>query len=355
MVHEKRVPHALLFSGPEGCGNLPTALAFLQHLFCTEPLANDSCGTCNSCAKISKLIHPDVHFVFPIAKSKSVKNSNDLIKEFREAFLNNPYLSLNDWFNEIVAENKQPIIPVEEAGDILKKLSYTSYEGGYKTMLIWLPEKMNAEAANKLLKILEEPPEKTVFVLVCNQADALLSTIISRVQQINFFKLPDSEIANELEKKYNIPKAQATEIALLCDGNFSEALNSINLNTEDNSLLLLFQNFMRTALKFDCSKALQIVEEIDSLGRERQKQFLKYGLEIFRDALMFNFGSKELIRLGENEKLFLEKFSTFITIKNYEQLIEDFNSNYYYIERNANSKIIFLNALLKANELLNTK
>ena len=166
MVKDGRVPHALLFTGSEGCGNLPTALAFAQHLFCTAGNEEGPCGNCTACNKVSKLIHPDLHFVFPIALSKYVKKSDDLLKEFREAFLENPYMTLTDWFSGISAENKQPVIPVEESAQILRKLSFTSFEGSYKIMIIWQPEKMNTEAANKLLKILEEPPDKTIFILV---------------------------------------------------------------------------------------------------------------------------------------------------------------------------------------------
>jgi DNA polymerase III subunit delta' len=355
MVNEERVPHALLFSGKEGSGNLPAAVAFAQHLYCTAKTPLGGCGQCSSCNKVAKLIHPDLHLVFPIAKSKDVKSSNDLVIEFREAFLQKPYLTLHDWFDELNAENKQPIIPVEEANDILKKLSYTSYEGSYKMMIIWQPEKMNAEAANKLLKILEEPPEKTIFVLVCNHSEQLLATIISRVQQIPFYQSSEKEIADALVKNFKINGEVAKQTAMLANGNYAEALSLLTHNEESVSFLSNFQTFMRLALKFDCGKALQWIDDNAVLGREKQKQFLQYGLEVFRDSLMYNFGEKNLVRLSGQEKQFLEKFAPFVNQKNYERLVEEFNSNYYYIERNANPKILFMDLILKTNELINLK
>jgi DNA polymerase-3 subunit delta' len=355
MVREERVPHALLFSGKAGCGNLPTAFAFAQHLFCKAKTDNGACGNCPSCVKVSKLIHPDLHIVFPIAKSKDVKSSNDLIKEFREVYLNKPYLSLDDWFNEINAENKQPVIAVDEAIDILKKLSYTSYEGSYKIMVIWQPEKMNLDTANKLLKILEEPPEKTIFILVSNQIEKLIATIISRVQQIPFYSCSEQEITEALIYNYKINSELAIQTAILANGNYGEALSLLVNNEESISFLENFQTFMRVALKFDPGKALTWVDDNAASGREKQKQFLQYALEVFRDCLMHNFGEKNLVRLSGAEKQFLEKFAPFINQKNYEKLITEFNDNYYYIERNANPKILFLDLILKTNELLHFK
>ena len=355
MVSSHKVPHALLFVGKEGCGHLPAALAFVQHLFCKDKTDQGPCLNCSSCQRISKLIHPDLHLVFPIAKSKEVKSSDNLAKEFREFFLENPYMSLNDWFGSISAENKQPIIPVEEANDILKKLSYTSYEGSYKVVLIWQPEKMNAEAANKLLKILEEPPDQTIFILVCSHPEQLLATILSRVQQIPFYQCHEQEIEMALMKHYQVSTEVAKQTAVLSNGNYGEAIQLLLHNDENISFLNDFQSFMRLALKFDCNKALLWIDENAARGREKQKQFLQYALEVFRDCLMFNYGDKSLVRLSGQEKVFLEKFAPFVNQKNYEKLVEEFNSNYYYIERNANPKILFMDLLLTTRDLIHTK
>lgn len=355
MVAENRVPHALLFAGQQGSGNLPAALAFAQHLYCTQKTADGPCGTCNACNKVAKLIHPDLHFVFPIAKSKDIKNSNDLMREFREAYLAQPYMSLHDWFNELSAENKQPIIAVDEASDILRKLSYTSYEGSYKTMIIWHPEKMNIEAANKLLKILEEPPDETIFILVSTQPDQLLATIISRVQQIPFYNSSEEEIATALTENFKVTNDVARQTAILANGNYGEAIHLLTQNDDSVSFLANFQNFMRLALRFDGAKALQWIDENATIGREKQKQFFQYSLEVFRDSLMFNYGDKNLVRLSGQERDFLQKFAPYVTRNNFEKLVEEFNSNYYYIERNANPKILFMDLLLKTNEYLNKR
>ncbi len=355
LVNGTRVPHALLFTGAEGCGNLPVAIAMAQHLLCKQPTKEGACGKCASCAKVDKLIHPDLHLVFPIAKSAAVKNSDDKIIEFREAYLNDPYLTLADWFLEAGAENKQPIIPVDQANDILRKLSYTSYEGSYKIMVIWQPEKMNTEAANKLLKILEEPPEQTIFILVANYPEQLLATIISRVQQIPFRPESDEVIAKGLIEKYDVDSAAANSAALLAGGSFGAALKALREVDGSVSVLKDFQDFMRLALRFDAGKAVQWVDENALRGREKHKQFIQYALEIFREALMYNFGEKKLLRMKSDERAFLEKFAPFINQRNYEALIEEFNNNYYYVERNANPKILFMDLLLKSNELINKK
>jgi DNA polymerase III subunit delta' len=353
MLHDGRVPHALMFSGPEGSGNLPAAFAFIQYLFCKNKTESDSCGTCISCIKTSKLIHPDVHLVFPISKSKDVKVSDDLVKEFRELFLETPYITLHDWFNSLDAENKQPIIPTDEANGILKKLSYTSYEGGYKIMVIWQPEKMNTESANKLLKILEEPPEQTLFLLICNSPEQLLATIISRVQQIPFYKIETEDIAKGLMAQFDCQEQAAKQAALLSDGNYREAQLLLQHTDGGAAYLQNFRTFMLIALKFDAFKAVTWVDDNARTGREKQKQFLQYGLEIFRDCLMLNFGSVDLVRHSGEEKEFVTKFSRFVNQRNYEKLLEEFNSAFYHIERNANPKILFMDLIMKTNELIN--
>ena len=355
MFADNRIPHALMLTGADGSGNLVAAFAFVQYLFCTQKQEHDSCGVCPSCLKTSKLTHPDLHLVFPIAKSSDVKTSNDLLSEFRTCFLETPYITLHDWFNDLNAENKQPIIPTEEAGLILKKLSYTSYEGGYKIMLIWQPEKMNAESANKLLKILEEPPEQTLFVLVCNHPEQLLTTIISRVQQLLFNKVDSDSISKGLMKQFGCNETVANQAAFMCDGNYREAQLLLLQNEDGQGFLQNFRALMMIALNFDAIKAVAWIDENARTGREKQKQFLQYGLEIFRDCLMFNFGSIDLIRLSGDEKIFITKFSKFIHHRNYEKISAEFNSSFYYIERNANPKILFMDLIMKMNELINLK
>jgi DNA polymerase III subunit delta' len=355
MVAEDRVPHALLFTGMEGSGHLPAAIAFSQHLLCRSRTEAGGCGKCPSCTKVAGLVHPDLHLAFPIALSKKVRSSDALIAEFREAYLNNPYITLDDWFNAISAENKQPVIPVEEASSILRKLSITSFEGFYRIMIIWQAEKMNTEASNRLLKIIEEPPEQTVFVLVSSAPDALLPTIISRVQQVGFTPVGKEAIVSALVSRFGVDAAIAGQAAVMADGNFGEAVAILSSDSESVSLLEAFQSFMRLALRFDAAKAVEWIDGFSGSGREKHKQFMQYGLAVLRDCLMYNFGAKELVKLSGKELQFLEKFAPFVTRKNYDQLVSEFNSNYYYIERNANPKILFMDLALKTNSLLNMK
>ena len=240
MVQEARIPHAQLFFGGEGSGNLPMAMAMVRYIFCKNRTETDSCGACSSCLKLNKLAHPDLHFVYPIASNKDVKVSTDVIAEFREAVLNQPYLNQQDWFNELNAENKQPIIPAEESNEIIKKLSYTSFEGGVKIMVIWQPEKMNHSAANKLLKMLEEPPDDTLFFLVSSNPDQMLSTILSRTQLVKFSLTRDEDIAAALTSTYHCPGEQALNIARMAEGNYREALKIISETDSNVQFLHIF-------------------------------------------------------------------------------------------------------------------
>ena len=355
MVNEQRVPHALLFAGPDGGGNLPAAFTFAQHLFCKQKKEDGPCDTCSSCLKVSKLSHPDLHIVFPIVQSTEIKVCAPYLGEFREAFLNNPYIRANDWYSELSADKKQLSISVSEANEILKKLSYTSYEGSYKVMVIWLPEKMNPQAQNTILKVLEEPTEKTIFILVSPQPEQLLTTILSRVQQIPFGISHTKEIVEALVLNHGLQADKAGEIALLANGNYAEALSLLTGDDSEPGFLDLFQSFMRLAFTFDYPKIVNWVDDNATNNREKHKQFFQYGLEVFRDCLMYNYGHRDLLRMNGKEIQFLEKFAPFIRQDNFERLIEEFNTNYYYIERNANPKLVFMDLFIKCNALIAPK
>ncbi len=354
MATQKRVAHALLFFSEGEGAQLPLALAFARYLFCENPTKLDSCGTCPSCLKINNLAHPDLHLVFPIALSKDVRISNHLLEEFREAFLGFPYLSLNDWFAHIAAENKQPVIGTEESTEILRKLSFTSFEGRGKIMLIWMPEKMNAQAANKVLKILEEPPEDTFFFLVSSSSEQLLPTILSRVQMVQVNSGNVLDTAQVIAKNFQLTKARAEQIATLAQGNIQQGYLLASENISVNLYLELFQSFMRACLRFDGLKISTWVDEMAALGREKQKQFLIYALQSFRNCLLLKY-TPDTVFVSDEEKEFLQKFHPFITLHNQEALTEEFNKAIYHIERNASAKIMFMDLALKTNELLNKK
>ncbi|MHB8400991.1 MAG: DNA polymerase III subunit [Bacteroidia bacterium] len=352
MVSTKRVAHALLFLGIDGGAQLPLAVAFAQYIFCINPTPKDSCGVCPSCLKISKLAHPDLHIVFPIALSKDIRFSDHLLTEFREAFLAFPYLNLNDWFNSIDAENKQPIIAKDESIEMLRKLSYTSYEGRGKVILIWMPEKMNADAANKILKILEEPPEGTFFFLVSCASDGLLPTIISRTQLIKVNIPTSTEIATVLATDFNLSQGHSQQVAELSQNNPREAFLLADENIASTENFILFQTFMRYCLRFDAFKISTWIDEFARLGREKQKQFVVYALHTLRNCLLMKH-APEIVSGTDEEKEFLQKFHPYINTQNQETLIEEFNKAFYHIERNVSPKILFMDVALKTNELLN--
>lgn len=349
---EGRISHAQLFLGPQGSGSLPMALAYAQFISCTNKSEDDSCGTCSSCVKYNKLVHPDLHFVYPVALSKDVKTSTDVAVEWREAFLDNPYITLFSWFEQLAAENKQAVIGTEESGEILRKLSLTTYEAEYKIMIIWQAEKMNPSAANKLLKILEEPPDKTLFLLVCENEDQLLRTIVSRTQLVKINKIHDADLMNALVSLHGQTAEAAEKISHLADGNYAEALLLLSENENAGQNLASFQKLMRASIKFDPKAVISWIEEINAGGRERQKNFLNYALHILRESAMMNYGDDSLVKLSGDEQEFVKKFSPFIHGANIERFIEELNKAHFHMERNASAKILFMDLAFKFNELL---
>lgn len=352
-VSGQRISHAQLFFGPEGSGALPLAIAYAQFIACAAKTFNDSCGGCPSCMKFAKLAHPDLHFVFPITSSKENETSSEHMNDFREAFLSNPYLNLFEWLQFMGAENKQGIISVHESASILRKLSLTTYESEFKTVIIWMPEKMNIAAANKLLKILEEPPDKTLFLLVTESEEQLLRTIVSRTQLIKIQKIADSDLKHALTEKNSLSEEEASKISYLANGNYNEALKLLSSeNDEEWNNQAQFVNWMRKCVKKDLKEITGWVDEVSKIGRERQKNFLAFGLSIFREALQLNYGDYSLIRVDGEELEWMKKFAPFVNGENCERLIEEFNKAIAHIERNANPKILFLDLSLSCLELL---
>jgi DNA polymerase-3 subunit delta' len=352
-VSSNRISHAQLIFGPEGCGSLPIAAAYARYIHCTNRGADDSCGECPSCQKYNKLVHPDLHFVFPIALSKDLRVSSNVIAEWREAFLDNPYLTLDEWFSKLEAENKQAVIGQEESGEILKKLSLTTFEGEYKIMIIWMPEKMNLVASNKLLKILEEPPAKTLFLLVTESEDQLLRTIVSRTQLVRMRKITDEELREALVKRHELASADAEKIAFQADGNYAFARSLLERSEQAEYNLATFQKLMRSSLKFDPAKVLAVVDDLAGIGRERQKQFFSYSLDLIRECLLLGYGDKSMVRMAGEELGFIQKFSKFIHAANGEKIIEELNLAMKHIERNGSAKIILLDLAFRLNELIN--
>lgn len=353
-VKEGRIPHAQLICGPEGTGKLPLAIAYARYICCENRGQNDACGTCPSCVKFNKLAHPDLHFVFPVIKKKTGKDTvcDDFIANWRSLILQSPYFNLNHWLREMGAENQQAQIYVKESDEIVRKLSLKSSQGGYKVMIIWLPEKMNTECSNKLLKLLEEPPALTAFLLVSEEPDLILQTIQSRTQRFNVHALEEKEIAQILQTRYGLQPEDANDIAHRSEGNFLKALETIHLS-EDNKLFFeLFVSLMRLSYQRKIREMKQWSEGVAAMGRERQKNFFAYCQRMIRENFMFNFHQKELVYMSQEEQNFSTRFAPFINERNVMGIMDELSEAQLHIEQNVNPKMVFFDFSLKMIVLL---
>lgn len=341
-VKEDKVSHAHLFLGNLGFGSLPLALAFTQYLLCENQGENDSCGTCSSCKQISKLEHPDVHFSFPTAQGIS-KISSPLFSTWKKSVLNNPYFDLNDWINESDPKGRRPIISVHQSMEIIKSLSLKSFSGGYKVSMIWMAEEMNMSCANKLLKILEEPPKNTIFILIAASEDKILPTILSRTQILKIKPLKDEDIGFYLKENYDSSEPLIQSITSRSEGDLSKALKLLNEGGSDNNDCDLFINLMRVSFQKNVLSMMDWAEKMSKLGREQQKHFIKYALYMVRQSLIQNYTEGALSKTSSEEAQFLSKFSKFITGNNVMQFNKLFNDAHYNIERNAYGRLIFTN------------
>lgn len=353
-VQEGRIPHALLFCGPAGVGKLPLALAYARYICCPNRTETDACGTCPSCVKWNKLVHPDMHFVFPIVKNAKSKKEvcDDYIVSWRNLLLNGSYFGLNHWLNEMNAENGQPIIYAKESDEITRKLSLKSSEGGYKVTIIWLPEKMHAVCANKLLKLLEEPPEKTIFLLVSEAPEMILQTILSRAQRFNIPKLEEKEIEVALQQKYGVQPNDSETIAHLANGDFVKALETIHLNEENEFFFQMFVNLMRLSYQRKIREMKQWSEQLAGIGRERQKHFFVYCQRMIRENFIYNLHRKEISYMTLPEQNFATRFAPFVNERNVMGIMDELTEAQTHIEQNVNARMVFFDFSLKMIVLL---
>jgi len=355
-VKEERVSHAQLFAGTEGCGSMALALAYATYISCENRTDTDSCGVCKSCVKYEKLIHPDLHFVFPVIKGKKATDpvSDNYIEEWREFINKSPYFTLNNWMDSIDVGNAQGMIFASEASEIIKKLSLKSFESDFKIMIIWLPEKMHQSTSNKLLKMIEEPPEKTLFLLVSEEADKVIPTILSRCQLVKVPSFNNRDIENYLKDRFNVVPEKAADISRVSNGDITRAIELCE--NEESSLINLehFKSLMRFAWKRDIISLIIWSEEMASTGREAQKNFISFSLRLLRENLMLSLDQfkNKLVYLTGNEADFSGKFHPSINQKNIFPLSEEFNLVYSHIESNGNAKIIFLDLALKVTRLI---
>lgn len=359
-----RIPHAQLFVGPEGSGTLPMAIAYAQYILCSNSNGENK-GENESCnLKFDKISHPDLHFIYPTVSTEDVKNkpkSIDFISDWRAFVLQNPYGGLFDWYTTLGVNNKQGLIRVEDASDIVKTLSLKSYEGGYKVMIIWMADKMNVEASNKLLKLLEEPPEKTVFILISEQEEDIIQTIRSRCQVIHFGVLSESCIAEALVINNKIDHKRAATIAHQAQGNYNKALHLCKNEDDEFPFDEWFVTWVRAAFKAKGNAAaiqdlIQWSEQIAGLGRETQKKFLVFCIEMFRQALLLNYETPSLVYLEPKvEKFQLANFAPFVNGNNIQDIFNELSDAMYHIERNGNAKIILTDLSIKLTRLIHKK
>ena len=363
-VDAGRIAHAQLFVGPEGCGTLPMALAYAQYILCSNVNGENTGGNDSCNLKFKNVSHPDLHFAFPVTTSDKVKSkpvSSFYLEEWRQLIDQQPYGNLFDWYKLLGVDNKQGQIGVDEALNIVKSLALKSYEGGYKVMLIWMAEKMNTASANKLLKLIEEPPEKTIFILIAQDEEQIINTIRSRCQILHFPPLAEEAITEALVKNYHIEQSVATKIAHQSNGNYNKACDLIYQDSEDIQFEKWFVFWIRSAFKARGNKAaihdlISWSEEIAKTGRETQKKFLNFCLNYFRQALLLNYKANELVYLEpKSEDFKLEKFAPFVHDSNIIEISDELQDAIYHIERNGNSKIVLTDLSIKLTRLLHKK
>ena len=352
-----RIAHAQMFFGPPGSGNLPMAIAYAQYIGCTGSKNDDSCGECPSCKKFSKLIHPDLHFAFPVNvtnKVSRVPTSDDFITEWREFVLSNPYFVSNSWYNHIGIENKQGFIGKDEADAILRKLNLKPFEAEYKFMIIWLPEKMNSSAANHLLKLLEEPAPNTVLLLVSDDPAQVMPTIASRTQPVILSRIDPGSLAAQLKKKFNLPKEDIGNIIRLSNGDYIKTLEIINSTEENDFDYAKFVSIMRFCWLREYLEINKWVEEMAGIGRERLIHFFEYVSRMVRENLLSNTGNTQLVYLTELEQDFSRKFHPYINGNNVMKLYTEINKAKADIERNGYIKLVLFDFSLKTVKLIRT-
>ena len=358
-VDTGRIAHAQLFVGPEGSGTLPMALAYASYLLKASVRSTESHQL-----MMENFTHPDMHFAFPVTTTSKVSKhpvSNHYLSEWRELLKTQPYGNLFDWYKLLGVENKQGLISVNEAHEIVKSLALKSFEGGYKVMIIWMPEKMNNECANKLLKLIEEPPSQTLFVLVAEDEEQLIDTIRSRCQIIHFPPLSENDIAEGLVRDYDVDSNVAQKIAHQSEGNYNKACDLVYRDSEDLQFEKWFVIWVRSAFKAKGNKSaihdlITWSEEIAKTGRETQKQFLLFCLGYFRQALLLNYKATELVYMEPQVENFkLEKFAPFVHNSNIMEITDELEKAVYHIERNGNSKIILTDLSIRLTRLLHRK
>ncbi|MBP5381583.1 MAG: DNA polymerase III subunit delta [Bacteroidaceae bacterium] len=353
-VNQGRLPHALMLCGPAGSGKLAIALALARYMLCEHPVEGEPCGQCHACLMTEGWAHPDLHFSFPLVKTKSTDQpvSDDRLTEWREQLSRTPYFTANDWLADLKGENQQLQFYVSESDALQHKLSIKSSQGGYRVVIVWLPEKMPPATANKLLKLIEEPPSKTHFLMVCQEPDQVLGTILSRTQRILVPALSEETIAKALSERHDLPQEKAQNLAHIAQGSYTQALQLVQEDNDRKEYFDLFVELMRLCYMRKAKDMRQWADRVAALGRERQKNMLEYCQRLVRENFIYNFRHKELNYMTEEENQFAEKFARFINERNVIPLMEELTACQTDIEQNVNAKMVFFDLTLKITLLL---
>ena len=360
LVQENRVPHAMLFCGPQGCGKMALAMAFASYLLCANKADGDSCGHCPQCAMTRKWSHPDLHFTYPVIKAAGTSSdykpvSDDFAREWHRLLGESPYFTIDHWLREIGAGNQQAIITVRESDEISRKLSLKSSQGGYKVSLIWLPERMNEASANKLLKLIEEPPSQTVFLLVSEEPVLLLETIRSRTQRFDMRAIETQAIEQSLIDQRGIDAPQAHRIARVAAGSWTKALDLLSAENEEHEFLDMFMKMNRQSFERNIRGMRTWSDDAYDMGRERQRRMLRYFLRMIRESFMYNFRIPELNYMTEEEDNFVRRFAPYVNEANVIEMSDLIAEGIRDIGQNANARIVFFDTALRMTRLLRNK
>ncbi len=356
LLAENKLPHAIMLCGPKGAGKLPLALAFAQMLLCQHPTEDGACGNCSDCHMSALWAHPDLHFTFPVYKAKSSDHpiSDDYLQQWREQISRTPYFDTEDWLEDIGAENQQVVIYVQESDNLQKKLALKSSQGGRKVVIIWLPERMNEQTGNKLLKLIEEPPVGTHFLLVSQEPDLVLGTIQSRVQRINVPALPEQVISQALQERYAMPQDDANLLAHIAQGSYTEALKRMQRDSEQQQFFDLFVQLMRHSYARRIKEMHLWSLAVSELGRERQKRMLEYFQQQLRENFIYNFHQPQMNFLGREEENFSTRFAPFINERNVVGIMNELSDAQRDIAQNVSPRMVFFDLALKMIVLLKT-
>lgn len=365
LVNENRISHAQLFLSAPGSHSFALAVAYAQYLSCENRTENDSCGVCPTCQKFEKLAHPDLHLIFPNCISKTVKKDPDsfqFAQEFRDfVFKNNYHIDIEDWLKELDGENKQASINIRDCSNIINQNSTRSFEGGHKIYIIWNADRLYHAAAPKLLKTLEEPENKTLFILLTENQDKILTTILSRTQLVKIPQLQFQTIVDQLIQDFGVSTTKAEDIAAICDGNYNQARTLVQEGAQLKETLNQFETITKSFValankasndQINFNEVKDIFNDIIAKGREEQKSFIKYMIRGFRNILMLSTGNEAMVKATNDEKRVLTSLQSVINLKNSSQILSECNSAIYHIERNGNSNLVFTDLYLKLAQIV---